>query len=869
MAGRDSIAGISPGKCSRPSKRTALRRPVYGLDQRGFVTRKTNPLFQQLLQIHISIIAFISIDKKVVGKHENWDMNKWTLLFCIMVISLAMQAQSNLNLELLANANDYPSHQYNDVWGYVDASGTEYAVIGTRAATVIYSLADPTSPEEVAFIPGTFSVWRDYKSFGNYIYGTADQGKDGLLLVDMTNAPQDITWELWKPDITINQVTDTLERCHNLYIDENGYCYLSGCNLNGGGILIVDVSSEPGTPLFVSAADPRYSHDNFTRGDTIWSADINTGVFSVIDVSDKNNPVTLVTQPTSNNFTHNTWISDDGRYLFTTDERANSFVDAYDVSDLDNIRLLDKFTPPNTEDQGVIPHNVHYQGGFLITSWYTEGVIITDASRPANLIQVGNYDTFPGASGGTDGCWGAYPFLPSGLVLATDITTGLYVLQPTYVRACYLEGQVTDAVSGGALDGVKVTILTPQISSTTTDLNGDYGTGMATAGTYPVEFVRAGYNRQIADVTLENGVVTVANVSLVPAETYNITGQVVSAEDGSPIPGASIIIENDLYSYQALTDLDGQFLISNAFEETYDVFGGKWGYRHDSRSSFVLERSENLVLELEEGYQDDFVFDFGWEASTDSASAGFWTRGIPEGTTFFGEPSNPGEDIEGDLGNSCFVTGNRGVSAAFDDVDNGGVTLVSPPFDLTDAESPILRFHYWFFNAGGSAALDDTLKVFLSNGNEEILLEQFGTNTNGWRQSQDYDLAEILPLTSDMTVKFFTSDQVRSGHLVEAAVDGFLILDQADLISSTRRAENTELGVEIYPNPSAEQFLLEIPNGGDKLFEVRVFTASGRQIEHHSGINTLNFGGDWIPGIYWIKVEDEDGHFEVRKVIKH
>ena len=36
--------------------------------------------------------------------------------------------------------------------------------------------------------------------------------------------------------------------------------------------------------------------------------------------------------------------------------------------------------------------------------------------------------------------WGAFPFFDSGIILGTDFQQGLFVLKPTYVRACYLEG---------------------------------------------------------------------------------------------------------------------------------------------------------------------------------------------------------------------------------------------------------------------------------------------------------------------------------------------------------------------------------------------------------------------------------------------
>ena len=232
--------------------------------------------------------------------------------------------QPDFNLTLIGYNGDYSNEIYNDIWGYVGEDGTEYAIIGTRNATVIYSLAIPEQPQEVARIEGANSVWRDMKDWGDYVYVTTDEGTDGLLVINMSGAPDNITWEFWQPPLTINNEIGILEKCHNLYIDENGYCYLSGCNLNDGGVLIIDVWSDPGNPKYIGATDARYSHDNFTRGDTIWSSDILDGYFSVIDVSDKTNPITINITTTSRNFTHNAWLSDDGNFLFTTDERANA-----------------------------------------------------------------------------------------------------------------------------------------------------------------------------------------------------------------------------------------------------------------------------------------------------------------------------------------------------------------------------------------------------------------------------------------------------------------------------------------------------------------------------------------------------------------
>ena len=84
------------------------------------------------------------------------------------------------------------------------------------------------------------------------------------------------------------------------------------------------------------------------------------------------------------------------------------------------------------QQEEVIPHNTHVFGDYLVTSYYTSGVTIIDASDPFNLIEVAYYDTSPSSGGSFDGCWGAYPYLPSGLILATDQQEGLFVLHTPY-----------------------------------------------------------------------------------------------------------------------------------------------------------------------------------------------------------------------------------------------------------------------------------------------------------------------------------------------------------------------------------------------------------------------------------------------------
>ncbi len=134
----------------------------------------------------------------------------------------------------------------------------------------------------------------------------------------------------------------------------------------------------------------------------------------------------------------------------------------------------------------VIPHNAHVLNDFIITSYYTDGVVVHDASNPNNIIEVAHYDTSPNYSGsGYHGSWGAYPFLPSGNILASDIEEGLKILSIDYVRASFLEGTVSDSITGDPLFDVTVEISETYLS-TQTAFDGSFKFGILLSGTFDI-----------------------------------------------------------------------------------------------------------------------------------------------------------------------------------------------------------------------------------------------------------------------------------------------------------------------------------------------------------------------------------------------
>ncbi|GAB4260641.1 MAG: hypothetical protein Kow0027_28110 [Saprospiraceae bacterium] len=698
---------------------------------------------------------------------------KKLLFSLLLLVSMGSMGWSQLNMTLLDQI-DYTQNT-NDIWGWFDpVDSTEYALVGTTTGVSIVSLADPTDVQEVAFIPGPNSTWRDLKTWGNFVYVT-NESSDGLLVIDMTNHPNNITYTYWAPDLPGLGV---LSSCHNLYIDEFGVCYLAGCNLNGGGILFVDVATTPGNPQFIAAGPPVYNHDVFARDNIMYSSEIYAGELGIYDVSDKLNVVKLAEQQTPYSFTHNAWLNDAGDVVFTTDEKANAPVAAYDISDLNNIVELDQFRPIATIGENVIPHNVHVWEDWLIISYYTDGGIIVDASRPSNLIEVGNWDTFLGGNGGFSGAWGAYPFLPSGLVLLTDIGNGLYVCGANYVRACWLEGTVTDSQTGLPILGADVHIESSQANAASTKSDGHYETGQALAGTFDVTFSATGYETKVVEATLENGVLTILDVELDPVSSYTITGQAVKATDGSPVPGAQVFLSSPMGDFSAVADANGNFTFPGVFTGNYELFAGAWGYLHKHIANFQVGAGtpQPVIITLNKGYQDDFILDLGWTESH-TASTGWWVRDVPILTTNGGQPVNPGEDVPDDYGNMCYMTGNGGGGAGNDDVDNGVVTLYSPIMDLSNYSQPVLSYRSWFVNTGGNGNPNDTLKVYVSNGTDMVLLEAISQSNPAWNPTSEFNLLDYISLTDQMQVIFETSDLPGTGHLVEAAVDQFLVED--------------------------------------------------------------------------------------------
>ena len=699
----------------------------------------------------------------------------------------------------------------NDVWGYADELNNEYALVGCVEGTSVVSLADPANPIEIFWEPGMQSIWRDLKTWGDYAFITTE-AQNGLLIIDLSPLPSSTALST---AMYTGPPGNPWQSAHNLYIDEFGFAYIFGANRGNGGVIILDVATDPMNPTEVGSFDNWYTHDGYVQNDTMYLAHISDGFMSIVDINDRANPVLLGTQATPSTFTHNIWTRGDGKFAFTTDEVSGGFIGAFDVSDPTNIFEVDRIQ--SSPGAGVIPHNVHVHGNYLVSSYYSDGVVIHDATYPYNLIEVGNYDTYFDQTTSYDGCWGAYPFLPSGMILVTDRSEGLFVLGPVYTQAAYLEGVVTDFVTGLPINLADVQI-TGSNQAESSGNTGFYATGVADAGTYDVVYDKVGYEAQTISTGLTNGVVTTQDVQLVPLPPYGFNVRVFEFGSGNPISGADIQLSVPQITHTGVSNGLGEEAFTLYYENEYNLVVGAWGYVTHCEDLFIDNTSGSVDVFLGPGYYDDFTFDFGWSFSG-TATTGMWEIGEPFGTN---SGSAPATDVLTDCGKKAFVTGNSDdLDPNFDDVDNGNVTLVSPVMDLSAYIDPYVNYTRWFHCFHGPYVPDDTLRIEMGNGIEVVQIDVVGSehpDSVDWVQ-KSIRISDFLAVTSSMQIFFKTSDYEPQGNITEAAIDHFFIAESSIL-------GNVEGSMQwsIFPNPVIDKLNIEGLSGNH---EYSIFGMNG------------------------------------------
>ena len=620
---------------------------------------------------------------------------------------------------------------------------------------------------------------------------------------------------------------------------------------------MLDLNTNPMNPSEVGEIDDWYVHDGVARGDTLYLAHITDGFMTMWDISTIGSPVMLGQQTTPGNFSHNLWMSDDGNYIYTTDEITNGYIGEYDITDPNNMTELDRIQ--SSPGMDVIPHNVHFIDDYIVSSYYRDGVVIHDVSNKGNMVEVGNFDTAPNFSGdGFNGCWGVYPWLPSGNIIASDIEKGLYVLSVSYQRGCFLEGEVTDLSNASPINGASVEILGTSVVDQSSII-GEYATGYATAGTYDVVYSHPQYiSDTLFGVFLANGLVNVQDVQLVPLQGFSLT---VLTENLllNEIAGVAVVIENDDFTFTGQTDVNGELVFNNFYPGSYNVYVGKWGFvEYCSNLELIDGSSLTYLVQLEEGYADLFNLDLGWTISG-NAPDGVWERANPVGTNYQGDLCNPEDDSQ-DCGDKAYVTGNAGTNAGSDDVDQAATTLTSPLMSLNSGLNVnwFVQMELWWFNSGGNSAPNDSLRIQLSDGNNVSTVLEYYSDASGmqWVPVNAQIDASLFDI-SNLKVSVTTADwQSSGGHLVEAGIDNFRITN------NTIALNNDEFYFSVFPNPSNGVFYF---NSNRDLDSYKLYDLSGKLLQ--SAVFSTNSIQINEKGVYVLVINGKEFNSITKKIV--
>lgn len=284
------------------------------------------------------------------------------------------------------------------------------------------------------------------------------------------------------------------------------------------------------------------------------------------------------------------------------------------------------------------------------------------------------------------------------------------------------------------------------------------------------------------------------------ANTFTYTGKVVDQATQQGVAGAKVLFDGP-QDFETTTDGGGNFTINNLYEGYYDVYAGKWGYResfYQSHGYFSSGAATINIPIVNHHYYDDFLFNFNW-STNNSSNGGFWTRDIPVGTFYQSLPANPAQDISDDFGLKSFITGNGGISADLDDIDNGSNVLTSPAFDLSGYTDPYLRYYRWFFDGAISGNTpDDVMTVKLNNGSTTVTVETLTASANQWTQKV-FRISDFITPTATMRLVLEVSDlSAGNPNIVEAGLDRFEVLEAVAVSVEDISAGN----VRLFPNPT-------------------------------------------------------------------
>jgi len=373
----------------------------------------------------------------------------------------------------------------NDVWGWTSRTGREFGIVGETDGVGFVEINRDGTLEYLGRLDTqtTATSWRDIKVIDHHAYIGAESENHGLQIFDLEKLLDVKPWWnpfFWQPRV-FNKTTDLTAlftgfgASHNIVAHEKTKMIYavggrSGANARNttcaGGMFAVDVSNpaKPFSPACIG--QDGYVHDAqcvIYKGPTKKYKgrevcfNYNEDTLSIMDVTDKKNPVTISRTPyVGAAYTHQGWlIDDDMTYLLLDDEKdekdkvgpaANGRTTTY----IFNVANLE--APVNTgfyqSPAKSIDHNQYVINGLTYQANYGSGLRIVDVSgvkidpTGGNFEEVGFFDCHPeddSVNGVVEflGTWSVYPYFKSGYILLNSIERGIYSLKYTGRKAKY------------------------------------------------------------------------------------------------------------------------------------------------------------------------------------------------------------------------------------------------------------------------------------------------------------------------------------------------------------------------------------------------------------------------------------------------
>jgi choice-of-anchor B domain-containing protein len=724
------------------------------------------------------------------------------------------RAQTSLDVTLLKHIDSYTA--YAALWGWTSPGGRELVILGTDTGTSIVDATDAPNAAQIAFIPGVPSTWREMKAYDHYAYIVTEGNGGGMQIVDLAA----------NPPALVGTYTTTFTRAHSITI-QGHYAYVNGARMNNTqvGIRILDLTN-PTNPVDVGGWNDFYTHDCQVRGNTLWAACISDNIVAVVDVTNKSAPLLLTSFTWQGNSAHNCDLTDDGRYLLTTDEVSGGHLHVFDVSD--------PFTPVEVAQWTANPnasiHNVHILGNKAYIAYYTEGLRVLDISDPEAPVQVGWYDTYPGASGGFNGNWEVYPYTANGNAYLSDIQTGLYVVRYQAASGS-VSGDVRESGGGPLLPGAQVSLASG--GATTTDGAGHYRI-FGPAGPTTLVTSLFGFTPDTTDVSITLGSDTPQNVALVRLPGTSLGGTVRAAIGGAPLNGATVVLETSPLA--ATTSGAGAYNFPQVPFGNWTFTASRFGYAPLQHAVSLQQGPTPPPLDFDLA-PAALALDFepsasGWARTGGTATSGLWVWADPVGSG--GGIVQPENDHSLAPGVRCWVTGNAaspGSGIGDQDVDNGTTVLTSATFDLSSVQNPVVSYWRWYSNDAGSSPGEDTLRVDISNNNGAswVAIERLGQSAAQWVQVT-VPVANLLAPTNQMRMRFIAED-LSGGSVVEAAIDDFSAYagPMAPVDAPPAAAHATRLYANV-PNPfnATTTLRFEIASPGEAT--IQIFDVRGRRV---------------------------------------